>query len=81
MLVAKMQRRKKPSKIEQRNVPGPEWEPRVKQTALLASPINIGLAQGEEKKRIKRGAKTEPISSSGLAGPHISRKYFPLLAK
>ena len=52
MLVAKMQRRKKPSKIEQRNVPGPEWEPRVKQTALLASPINIGLAQGEENKRI-----------------------------
>ena len=37
-------------KIEQRKVQGPEREPQVKQTALLASPIYIGQAQGEEKK-------------------------------
>ena len=39
---AKRQRREKPVKIEQRKVQGPQ----VKQTALLASPIYIGQAQG-----------------------------------
>ena len=43
-------------KIKQRKVRGPEG-PQVKQTALLASPIYIGQAPGEEEKKIKRGAK------------------------
>ena len=42
MAEAKRQRREKPVKIEQRKVQGPQ----VKQTALLASPIYIGQAQG-----------------------------------
>ena len=50
-------------KIEQRKVQGPEREPQVKQTALLASPIYIGQAHGEEKKHIKRGAKIGPLVS------------------
>ena len=49
MAVAKRQGRENPVKIEQRKVPGPEWGPQVEQTALLASPIYIGQAQGEEK--------------------------------
>ena len=44
------------------------------------SPICIGQAQVEEK-TYKRGAKIEPLSSFGLALPHASRMYFPLLAK
>ena len=54
MVVAKRQRKEKPMKIEQRKVRGPEWGPQVKQTALLASPIYIGQAQGEEKKTYKK---------------------------
>ena len=50
-------------KIEQRQVRGPEWEPQVKQTALLASPVYRGQAQGEERKHIKRRAKIEPPAS------------------
>ena len=38
MLVAKRQGKKKPTKIEQRKIQGPEWGPQLKQTALLASP-------------------------------------------
>ena len=45
MAVAKRQGREKPAKIEQRKVRGPQ----VEQPALLASPIYIGQAQGEEK--------------------------------
>ena len=52
MVVAKRQGRGKPAKIEQRKVWGPEWEPQVKQTALLASPIYTGEAHGEVKKHI-----------------------------
>ena len=86
MVVAKRQRREKPVKIEQRKVQGPEWGPQVKQTALLASPICIGQAQGEEKKHIKKEAKIGPgasllLVSFGLACPHTSRMYFPLLSK
>ena len=85
MAVAKRQGREKPMKIEQRKVRGLEWGPQVKQTAL-ASPICIGQAQGEEKKRMKRGAKTEPgasllFASFGSACPHTSRMFFPLLSK
>ena len=60
MVVTKRQRKqkkkkeRKKKKIEQRMVQGPEWEPQVKQTALLASPIYIGQAQGEEKKAYKK---------------------------
>ena len=54
MVVDKRQRKEKPTKMEQRKVPGLEWEPQVKQTALLASPIYIGQAQGEEKKTYKK---------------------------
>ena len=58
MVVAKRQGKEKLVKIEQRKIQGLEWGPQVKQTALLASPIYIGQAQGEEKKNIlKRGAK------------------------
>ena len=49
MAAAKRQGREKPAKIEQRKVRGPERGPQVEQTALLASPIYIGQAQGEEK--------------------------------
>ena len=59
MAVAKRQRRGKPVKIEQRKVRGPELGPQVKQTALLASRIYLGLAQGRRKKHIKREAKIE----------------------
>ena len=44
--------------MEQKKIWGPEWEPQVKQTALLAIPIYIGQGGGE--KNIKKGAKIEP---------------------
>ena len=53
--------RKKPMKMDQKKIWGLEWEIQVKQTAVLASPIYIGQAQGEETKYIKRGAKIEPL--------------------
>ena len=59
MAVAKRPGREKLSKIEQRKVGGLEWEPQVKQTALLAGPIYIGQAQGE-----KNISKEEPKPSS-----------------
>ena len=49
-MVAKRQGREKPSIIEQRNVRGLQRGPQEKQTAVLASPVYIGQAQGEEKK-------------------------------
>ena len=49
MAVAKRPGREKPRKIEQRKVWGQEWGSQVKQTALLAGPIYIGQAQGENK--------------------------------
>ena len=52
MAVAKRQGGERPAEIEQRKVRGPQ----VEQTALLASPIYIRQAQGEEK-HIKGGAK------------------------
>ena len=36
-------------KIQQKKVQEPEWGPQVEQTALLASLIYMGQAQGEEK--------------------------------
>ena len=77
MAVAKRLGRENPVKIEQRKVQGPEWRPQVEQTALLASPIYIGKAQGEEKKYIKNGAKGQGLSES-LLGWHA---LFPLFSK
>ena len=54
MVVAKRQRKEKPAKMEQKKIQGPESEPQMKQTALLASPVYIGQAQGEEKELKKR---------------------------
>ena len=50
MAVAKRQSREKPMKIEQKKVREPEWEPQVKWTAFLASPIYPEQAQEEEEK-------------------------------
>ena len=38
--------------------------PQIEQTALLASPIYIGQAQGRNKKHIKKGAKAHALSLS-----------------
>ena len=68
-------------KIEQRKVQGPEREPQVKQTALLASPIYIGQAQREEKKNIQK-EEGKGFSSSPVFWIYLpSRMYFPLLSK
>ena len=63
--MAKTQRRETPMKIEERKIWGPEREPQVKQTALLASLIFIGQAQGK-RKNIKRGGKIEARGLSTL---------------
>ena len=55
-------------KIEQRRVQGLEGGPQVEQTALLASPIYIGQAQGEEKKNKKRSQNWD---GGGLFSLHI----------
>ena len=68
MAVAKRQRREKPAKLEQRKVRGPEWEPQVKQTVLLARSVYIRQPQKEEKKHIKRGAKNW---AGGFSSLHI----------
>ena len=72
MAVAKRRGREKPVKIEQRKVWGPEWGPQVEETALLASPIYIGQAQGEEK-HIKRGAR-----GPGVSLPHALSLFLSL---
>ena len=64
--------------LEQRKIPGSDWGPQVKQTALLASPIYIGAGG---KKHAKRGAKIEPgasllFASLGSAHLHVLRMYF-----
>ena len=56
-------------------------------TALLASPVFTGQAPGEEKnstdkKRSQNWAGGfSSLQSFGLARPHASRMYFPLLSK
>ena len=72
MAVAKRQGREKPEKLEQREVWGPEWGPRVVQTALLASPVYIGQAQGEKIKHIKREAKEPGGSRSHMCSLSLS---------
>ena len=70
--VAKRQRRENPTKIEQMKVQRWKWEPHVKQTALLASPVYIGQAQGEEEKTYKRSQNwTGGISSHLLGRPTL----------
>ena len=61
MVVAKRQRKEKPAKMEQKKIQGLESEPQMKQTALLASPVYIGQAQGEKKNHIEK-----PKLSKGL---------------
>ena len=58
MAVAKRQEREKPVKMEQKKIHRPEWESQVKKTALLASPVCIGQAQGHGDKCIKRSQDT-----------------------
>ena len=58
MTVAKRQR-EKPMKIEQK---GPRTRKNEEANSLLASPIYIGQAQGEEKKTVKSGTKIEPLA-------------------
>ena len=64
MVVAKRQKREKPTKIEQRKVWVWEWGPQVEQTTLLASSIYIGQAQGEEKTYEKRSQRPGGLSLS-----------------
>ena len=54
MAVAKRQRKEKPTKVEEKKIQRLEWQPQVKQTALLASPIHEGQAQREEEKEKKK---------------------------
>ena len=49
MAVPKRQGREKPAKEGQRKACGLEWGPQVEQTALLASPVYVGQAQGRDK--------------------------------
>ena len=73
MSVAKRQRREKLAKMEQRKVWGPEWGPQVKQTALLASPIYIEQALGEERKHKKMSQNwTRGFSSHLLGQPALT---------
>ena len=60
------QGREKPTKTEQRKVWGPEWGPQVEQAALLASPVYIGQAQGEEKTYKKRSQRAGGLSPTGM---------------
>ena len=63
----------------------------MKQAALLASPIYIGQAQGEEgKKTYKKRSQNWAggwagasllFASFGSTHPHTLRIYFPLLSK
>ena len=87
MAMTKRQRRENPMKIEQRKVGGPEWEPQVKQTALLASSIYIRQAQREEKKHKKEEPKLSPwllFSSLLLGRPALTPQgciFFPCQIK
>ena len=49
--MAKSQGREKPAKKRTKEGPRTRVRTKVKQTALLASPIDKGQAQGEEKKK------------------------------
>ena len=73
MAVAKRQRREKLAKIEESKVGRLERKPQLKQTALQDRPIYIGQAQGEEKKKYKKGSQNwarGPFFSSSLLDWH-----------
>ena len=65
MAVAKRQEREKPVKMEQKKIHRPEWDPQVKKTALLASPVCIGQGQGPGEKCIKRGSQDRLLQDRG----------------
>ena len=65
MVVAKRRGGEKPVKIEQRKVRGPQAD----QTALLASPVYIGQAQGEGKTYKRRSQSVFSLLRTG-ALPH-----------
>ena len=75
MVVAKRQGREKPTKIEERKVRGLECEPQVEQTAILASLIYIGQAQGEEKTYKKRSQRALSLSPP-RAGALFSLRFW-----
>ena len=82
MVVAKRQGREKPTKIEERKVRGLECEPQVEQTAILASLIYIGQAQGlEKKKNVKRRAKGLEVTLSFCLCLSFSLFYSRLLCR
>ena len=81
MVVAKRQGREKPTKIEERKVRGLECEPQVEQTAILASLIYIGQAQGLEKKNVKRRAKGLEVTLSFCLCLSFSLFYSRLLCR
>ena len=56
--------------MEQKKIQGLEWEPQVKQTALLASPIHIGQAEeGRGQTYKKEEAKMDWGLSLGTGPP------------
>ena len=67
-------------KMKQKKIRGPKWEPQVKQTALLPSPVYTGQAQGEETDHIKSGAKIGPLLC-GQPALMPKKVYFPLFAE
>ena len=89
MAVAKRPGREKPAKIGQRKVRGPEREPQVKQTILLAGPIYIRQAQGqrnikEEKSKLSLLSLSRAMGRSSLrvfgsTCPHTSKMDFPAI--
>ena len=66
MVVAKRQGKEKPGETEQRKVRGPEWGPGVGQTALLASSVYIGQAQGRRETRKEEPQGWGPLSLFSL---------------
>ena len=83
MVVPKRERKEKPAN---RTKEGPRTCVRTsgKTDSPPGCPIYIRQAQGEEKKHIQRGAKTELGASLcvfGSACPQALRVYFPLLVK
>ena len=65
MAVVEGQRKEKPMKMKQKKIQRLEWERQVKQTAVMASPICIGQAQGGRDKMYKR-RKPRQIGTSPL---------------
>ena len=83
MVVAKRQRKEKALKNgTKENHRTPEWEPQVKQTVLLASPIYTGQAQDRRRQMNKRRKPRQTEESPlGSAWPQTLKVYFPLFAE